>query len=282
MTEQRRTALKELQKLDLTIGEAEQGIRDFDPLFEQVEEPALVLEGELGTSRKRLQEMKLESRRLELSTEEKRERQKRLDERLSSVRNLREEAAVSAELEMVRRALQADEQEALHLLDQIRKVEERLAEVEIAYEEASKIVEPKKAELLEEREAAKNRLEALRGERESFVAGLPAAELKIYDAIRSGGRRIAVAALTEDGACGNCYGMVPLQLQNEIRHGDALIRCEACGVILAAPGPEDAAPVPEPAPTAEAESPDETEADETPAGVTADEADGDEDTEEEE
>ena len=52
-------------------------------------------------------------------------------------------------------------------------------------------------------------------------------------------RRVAVADLSEDGACTNCYGVVPLQVQNEIRHGTALIRCEACGVILSAPDPEE-------------------------------------------
>ena len=33
--------------------------------------------------------------------------------------------------------------------------------------------------------------------------------------------------------------MVPLQQQTEIRHGKKLIRCEACGVILAASDPVD-------------------------------------------
>jgi len=237
MMEQRRTALKELQQLDMQVHEARQQIHDFDPLFEEVEEPALTLESELGASRKRLKEMKLEERQLESSTAEKRDRQKRLDERLSSVRNLREEAAVTAELEMVKRALQNDEQEALNLMDQIRKVEERVAEVETAFAEASEVVEPKRNDLLAKRAEAQLSLESLERQRESFAGGMKPAELKIYSAIRGDGRRAAVAELTEDGACGNCFGVVPLQLQNEVRHGDSLIRCEGCGVILAAPEP---------------------------------------------
>jgi predicted nucleic acid-binding Zn-ribbon protein len=187
--------------------------------------------------------MQLEERKLELSTEEKRERERRLDERLSSVRNLREEAAVSAELEMVRTALQNYDQEALTLMDQLRRVEERLAEGEIAFAEASELVEPKKNELVEQRAEAMTELDSLESQRSDFAGGLVAGELKVYDAIRSGGRRIAVSELTEDGACGHCYGVVPLQVQNEVRHGDALIRCEGCGVILAAPepAPEEAA-----------------------------------------
>ncbi|HUF76868.1 MAG TPA: hypothetical protein VMM35_11350 [Longimicrobiales bacterium] len=238
MTDQRRKDLKQLQRLDLKIGEAKQRIVEFEPRLEEVERPALTLESDLGTTRTRVQEMKLEERRLELSAEEKRTRRAKLEERLGSVRNLREEAAVSAELEMVKRAMQNDEQEALGLLDQLRKAEERAAELEAAYEEASELVEPQRKELLEQREQARQELESLQKERVAFAKSMSAQELKIYDAIRAGGRAIAVADLTEDGACGHCYGVVPLQLQNEIRHGNALIRCESCGVILSAPGSE--------------------------------------------
>ena len=48
--------------------------------------------------------------------------------------------------------------------------------------------------------------------------------------------------------------MVPLQFQNEIRHGTALIRCESCGVILAAPDPEGVAAEAAAAEAAEAEA----------------------------
>lgn len=260
MTDQRRNDLKQLQRLDLRIGEAKQRILGFEPRLEEVEKPALTLESELGTTRTRVQEMKLEERRLELAQEEKRTRRVKLEERLGSVRNLREEAAVSAELEMVKRAIQNDEQEALGLLDQLRKAEERAAELEAAFREASDLVEPRKKELLEEREQARRDVEALQQERARFVGGMDPTELKTYDAIRAGGRPIAVADLTEDGACGHCYGMVPLQLQNEIRHGSSLIRCEACGVILTAPGSE-----PETALSRAQASPEAKEKDESPS-----------------
>jgi len=235
MTEQRRTALKELQNLDLEIRASQQLIRDFDPLFEEVEEPALVLESEAERIRSRLKDMKVEERRLVRGVDDKRAREKRLDERTSSVRNLREEAAVSAELEMVKSSLQTEEQEAYTLIDQIRKAEERLAEVDAALSEARAEVEPKMAGLVSDRAAARESLATFESERERFAASLDPSELRLYDGIRRGGRMIAVSELTEDGACGHCFGVVPLQVQNEVLHGDALIRCEGCGVILAAP-----------------------------------------------
>ena len=235
MAEQKRTALKELQRIDDQIEEARARIRDFDPLFAEVEEPALALEAELNTTRNRLQEMGTEERRLEVSTEEKRGRVKRLDERLGSVRNLREEAAVSAELDMVRRALQSDEQEAYTLLDQIRKLETRRQDLENGLKEARAQVEPRVAELVTQRDEAQALLASLEARRAEFVAGMEIREVRLYDSIRGVGRRRAVAELTEDGACGHCFGVVPLQLQNEVRHGRTLIRCEVCGVILAEP-----------------------------------------------
>jgi predicted nucleic acid-binding Zn-ribbon protein len=238
MTQQTRTALKELQTIDLRILDSRKRIQDFDPLFAEVEEPALILESEVGTTRKRLQEMTLEERRLELSTEEKRARVTRLDERLGSVRNLREEAAVSAELDMVKRALQSDEQEAYTLLDQIRKLDVRMEELEAAWKEAQDLVEPRMKELVAQRDEAKKELDSLEAERARFVETMEEREIRLYDGIRAGGRTFAVADMTQDGACGHCFGVVPLQVQNEIRHGTSLIRCEACGVILAAPAPE--------------------------------------------
>lgn len=268
MTEQHRTALKELQGLDMRIQDVRKQIHAFDPLFEEAEKPALSLESDLGTTRKRLQEMKLEERRLELSIEEKRNRQKRLDERIGSVRNLREEAAVSAELEMVKRSLQNDEQEALTLMDQIRKMEERAEELEAAYAEATAVVEPKRDELLAQRSDAESELSGLSSERDAFAAALDPAELRTYDAIRSGGRQIAVSEITEDGACGYCFGMVPLQVQNEIRHGAGLIRCEACGVILAANDPTQ---VKEPEVATAADEVTGDEAEDSDGGAGADE-----------
>lgn len=239
MTEQTRSALRELQRIDQEIQEARDQVAAFAPQLDEVEEPAIRLESEVTTTRGRLQEMRLEERRLEVVSQEKRSRTSKLEERLNQVRNVREEAAVRAELDLVRSAVESDEQEALSLLDQIRKLELRLQEQESALEQARAEVEPRRKELMEQRAEAERALAEAQERRASFAGDVDDRELRVYESIRSGGRRQAVATLTADGACGHCFSVVPLQVQNEIRHGATLIRCEACGVILAAPRPED-------------------------------------------
>ena len=133
---------------------------------------------------------------------------------------------------MVKQALQNDEQEALSILDQIRRMEGRLEELDEAITEARGIVGPRLEELISGRDTAEKELGALEQDRENFVHTMDALEIRLYEGIRRGGRVTAVAALTEDGACSHCFGIVPPQLQNEVRHGESLIRCEGCGVIL--------------------------------------------------
>ena len=74
---------------------------------------------------------------------------------------------------------------------------------------------------------------------DTFAASISEQERRLYERIMSGsGRSVAVADLTDDGACGHCYCMAPLQVQSAIRLTSALIRCEACGVILTPPSDE--------------------------------------------
>lgn len=237
MTEEISGSLEELQTIDLQLEDLRGRVAEYGPLLAEVEEPAIVLEQEVVTLKARLQELTLEERRLEHSADDRRVRSKTIQERLKSVRNLREESAVRAEMDLLKMALEGDEQEALTLLDQIRKMELRHDELREALDEARSSVEPRRLELLQEQKNALKDYAALQEKRKAYTSRVPLQDLQNYERIRSGGRSVAVAPLTADGACGHCFGMVPLQIQNEVRKGALNIACEACGVLLS-PGDE--------------------------------------------
>ena len=232
MTPQTRTSLKELQQLDQEIAAVRATENSFEPLLEEVDAPVLRLEQDVKSLEKRLTEIRLEEKRIELTIEERRVGAAKLQGRMDAVRNVREEAAVDAEMEMVRRALESEEQEAMSLLDQIKRLEERLEEQDQAYRDSLAEVEPRREELVRQQEEEAKKLEGLQAKRDVFAASIDPGERRIYDSIMAGAREVAVSELTQDGACGNCYNMVPLQIQNQIRHSDTMIRCEGCGVIL--------------------------------------------------
>ncbi len=232
MTQTTIGALREVQKLDERIREIRTGIAEFDERLAAAEEPALLLEKELSQLRERLAQMRADARRLERAADDKRGRREKLDQRLTRVSNLREEAAVRTELDLVRRAMEADEQEAIQLFDQIRRME--LAEEELVQrtEAAREEAEAGQAALLSERDGYESRMATLESRRAEILGGVTSLERRVYDAFHQSGRLVVVASLLEDGACGHCFGVVPLQVQNEIRNGEGLVRCEACGVIL--------------------------------------------------
>jgi len=232
MTQDSAGSLKELQEIDLQLEQLRIRIAEYDPLLEEVDEPVLAHEKEVATLKNRMQEMKVEERRLEHSADDRRSRLKKLQERLKGVRNLREEAAVGAEMDLLKMALEGDEQEALTLLDQIRKMEDRLEEEEASLAAAKASLEPRRLELEEGKQKANEEFVVLKGKRQIYADQVPPKDLHNYERIRSGGRTVAVAPLTPDGACGHCFGMVPLQLQNEVKKGAVNIACEGCGVLL--------------------------------------------------
>jgi predicted nucleic acid-binding Zn-ribbon protein len=240
MTNLTMNALREVQKLDDRIRDLKKKIAAFDPQLAEVEEPALRAEAEASQVRERLEQMRSDARRLERAAEDKRARVAKMDDRLSRVSNLREEAAARTELDLIRRALEADDKEALHLMEQISRAEMALDELEKRAAEARAGVEPRQEELLTERRELETELEGFRARRDVALDAVGDRERRVYDAFQSSGRVVVVAGLTPDGACGNCFGMIPLQLQNEIRQGTELIRCENCGVIVT-PGTEDEA-----------------------------------------
>ena len=128
MTSKERASLKELQSLDIKLRNIGSTIDNFEVELEELEAPTLKLGQEIEGLGKRLQELSLEKNRLELAILEKRDRLDKLEERMNQVRNIREETAVHAESDMVKRALKNDEQESLAVTEQIRKMTDRMNE----------------------------------------------------------------------------------------------------------------------------------------------------------
>jgi uncharacterized protein len=227
-------ALRELQGLDQEIRAIAARITDFDPLLAEVEDPALRLEEEVTAARRRLEQMEDDARRAHRSEQEKLIRLEKLEDRLGQVTNLREEAAARAEVDMLRRSLEIEGRDRLQLADQLDRSRAHLATLEAQASAARAQVEPDQEKLLADREELRARKRALEGSRATLLERVSGPALRVYQSFHQAGRAVVVAGITVDGACGSCFNVVPLQLQNEVRRGsDTLVRCEACGVLLA-------------------------------------------------
>ena len=230
--EQTYQALLDLQEMDVQMNEAREKVRRFEPELEELEAPLLAAEEEVAAVRKRLDEMKTELRRLERGAEDKRAKLEKYEARLERVRTEREASAARAEIDLISGAVEADENDALNLMDQVRRTELKLDELEENLEAKRAEIEPQRDELLRGRNEAQEQLQVLEDQRQNKVVRLDDRAARMYEQIRGGKTGVALAELTPDGACGHCFSVIPLHQQNEIRRKNALHRCEACGVIL--------------------------------------------------
>jgi len=227
-----KTALLTLQGLDTEIAEARSRLSSFDPQLAEVSQPVTALEAEIGATRTRLEDLRREVRRLEAAATQKRETLGRYEDRLSRVRNLREEAAARAEMDLIRRAADADDAEAIELMEQATRTDLKLDDLEKNLEKLCAETEPRRDELLSAKSEVQDQLTVLEDKRNNHAIRLDGAALRLYERVRMGRASMVVAPLTDEGACGHCFNILPLQEQAEIRRGDGLRRCEACGVIL--------------------------------------------------
>ena len=227
-----RSALLMLQELDTQIAQARSRLEEYAPQIAEVDRPVSTLETDITTTRTRLDDLRSQIRRLEGAAEQKRHRLKQYEVRMERIRNAREEAAARTEMDLVRRAVEADETEALELMEQATRTDLKLDDLEKNLAKAKAEVSPRKESLIGERAQVEEELRMLTDRRQNHAIRLDKPALRLYERVRAGRASVVIVPMTPEGACGHCFNTLPLQEQSEIKSGTKLHRCEACGVIL--------------------------------------------------
>jgi predicted nucleic acid-binding Zn-ribbon protein len=228
-------ALLALQETDEQIASAQARIEEFAPQLEELEAPVTQATRELEATRAKLDELRTELHRLEKNATQKRQRLETQEEKLMKVRNAREEAAARAELDLVRRALNADLADLKQLSEQATRTDLKVDDVQRQVDRVTAEIAARRAELMAARGEVETELAQLQQRRENQAVRLDQPSRRLYERVRGGRSRTVLAPLTDEGACGNCFSVLPVQEQTLVRRGEMLHRCEGCGVILYSP-----------------------------------------------
>jgi uncharacterized protein len=228
-------ALLALQETDDEIAQAQALVDEFTPQLETLDAPASAIERELGQTSSKLEEVRGEYARLEINAQQKEETLAAHQERLSRARTQREEAALRSETDLIRGALDADRADLKHLREQVTRTDLKVDDLQKQLDKARAAIADERNALLERRTAAETEVALLRDRRENQAVRLDPQSRRLYERVRGQKRRRVVAPMTSEGACGNCFNILPLQEQAEVRRGQTLHRCEGCGVILYTP-----------------------------------------------
>lgn len=231
----RESILLELLKLHATdqqIVDLEHEVRERRRELEVFEEGVTGLSSRLEQLDTNLERALLEARRAERALDERRDALDRTRSRVSQVQNQRQYSAASLEFDLIRQDVRKLED---MVLDKLQVVEN----LEGARKGLAEELESSRGEMGPRREAIAARLEELQDEltikgdrRDNLAMRIDARALGLYDRIRGGRSRVAMAPLSEEAACGNCHTSVTIQQEMQIKSLSTLICCEGCGVIL--------------------------------------------------
>lgn len=225
-------ALIALQEIDEEIRRVHERVESFTPRIEELTAPADAVRREIEQTQTKLNELRAERSRLEQNAQQKEEQLKSVQERLAGARNPREEAAARAEVDLVRRALEADRADLRTVGEQATRTDLKLDDLQKSLERARSQTAEQQRELEDARGVVETELRVLQERRENQAVRLDPQGRRLYEQMAKARSRRVLAPMTAEGACGNCFNILPLQEQTEVRRGETLHRCEACGIIL--------------------------------------------------
>jgi predicted nucleic acid-binding Zn-ribbon protein len=179
-----------------------------------------------------LERGRLEARTAERAVDDKRAALDRIRGRVDRVQNQKQYSAASLEFDLVKQDLRKLEDRALEKMQVVEELESRVSSVQAELDVARAEVGPLAEEVESRRKKLDDELAILRDRRNNLAIRIDGGALALYNRIRSGRSAIALAPLTDESVCGNCYTAVTVQQEMQIKGMSTLVCCEGCGVIL--------------------------------------------------
>jgi uncharacterized protein len=133
--------------------------------------------------------------------------------------------------EDLRRQIRAGEERELTIMEQLERATAEAAEAE---ETLRRIVAERRTletDLLAERKSLAASIRSAQTERDGLRAELDAANLRLYDRLRTTRGGQAVAEVRQR-TCQGCRVSLTAALEQRLRHGEQLVICQSCGRFL--------------------------------------------------
>lgn len=223
--------LIDLQSKDAEVAAAEQRLADLGRETVGLDEALQRARNALETARRAAADGQRRRDELETKIESYRILQDRRRQRLEQVRNPKDASTLMTELDLAQSVMAKEENDwvrsaemAVQLEVKVRDEERNVAALEAGQAPEREEVARRRAVLEAERD------EALRL-REASAAQLNKPLRARYDRLRRTRSNDVVVPLI-GGACGGCYTSVPMNRRSQIRAGNVVDACEACGAIL--------------------------------------------------
>ncbi|MEA3486274.1 MAG: C4-type zinc ribbon domain-containing protein [Thermodesulfobacteriota bacterium] len=230
--------LVELQNIDLEIAKFMLRKVDLPKEITRLDEKLEAAEGELEESGQRLDKLKADHKAKETALKNGVENSKKAKSRLLAVKTNKEYEATLKEIDTINEKSSGIEDEIIHILEELDKVNEDLKVKESETASHRSRCENGKRKLEKELDSIGSVLDDVLKKRDKIRSGIKAKFLKKFDIIkdRKNGRAVVPA---RKEVCYGCHMNIPPQMYNELQKNERLMTCPHCERIIYWEGRDD-------------------------------------------
>jgi predicted nucleic acid-binding Zn-ribbon protein len=224
--------LYDLQKLDVSIGQAEERLASIETRLND-RSTLDALDRKIDALRKQLVEVERQRKAREMEEASTRQKLQTLERRMygGEVTNVRELEGMGEEQKALRSRLEREEEQLLEVMASQEEVEQSFAGVSADLDSETERWESERKELTGEKEAETKKRQDLVAERETMAAPLAEQDLTVYESLRKA-KKGEVVVKVERGLCTACKMSLPTHVLQRARSGKEHVFCTSCGRLL--------------------------------------------------
>ena len=221
-----------LQETDLELEAKRDALSDAEERLGETEE-LQEARAEVEEQRERLHEAQKKQREAEWTVEEVRVKLQPLEQKLYSgtIKNPKELLGFEQDVGSLKGRQRVLEDRVLEAMSLVEEAEGGLAEAERRLSDVETQWRGEQDRLARQRDELQSEIPELEARRSRQAAGIEAAVMRQYDALRAAhhGRAVAKA---ERGICQGCRITLPIHVLQRARQGNHLVQCTSCERIL--------------------------------------------------
>jgi len=226
--------LIDLQSKDAAVAAAERRLMELGSETMGLDQALKRSRDQLEAARRAAADAQRRRDDLETKIESYRILQDRRRQRLEQVRNPKDASTLMTELDLAQSVMAKEENDWVRSADAVTQLEVKVRDEERNLAELEQAQAPERAEVAQRRAGLEAERDAAQRLRDETATQVKKALYVQYDRLRRTRSSDVVVPLV-GGACGACHTTVPLNRRSQIKAGNIIDACEACGAILYPP-----------------------------------------------
>lgn len=231
--------LLELQKIDGAVYRLEKEASEKPKERKSLEDAFESAKSRLKDSEKTLKDLQIKQKERENELLSKETNIKKYQTQQSQVKTNKEYSALTQEISGLKADCSVFEEEILKVMDQIESQKKAVEADRKTIAADEKVHKERLAELAAREDAVRAEVVKLNTDRQAYIPQVDKTLLREYERILKKREGVAITEIVGE-SCGGCHMSIRAQSVNEIRIGEKMVECEACGRIVYEPASKSA------------------------------------------